>query len=167
MLNTAVRDDTAVPVRVKDPSIPTIPCTVPEASQLRRVLAGLRRWSPVDWDQVYDDLDVVLHGETEVSHHAAGRPGRGPLPEYEDADEMVERFRGALRQLVNRGLREDAQIQHLDIAVLIEQAHTLTAEALPGDSSPARGDLRRLAGIVLRLAERLEETGIVKGLVEC
>ncbi len=121
----------------------------------------------MDWDQVYDDLDVVLHGETEVSHHAAGRSGGAPLPEYDDAEEMAGRFRGALRQLVNRGLREDAHMQHLDIGVLIDQARTLISEALPDDSSPAPGHLRKLAGVILQLAERLEETGLVKGLIEC
>lgn len=154
------------PVRVKDPSVPTNPCvSPPDAQDVRRVLSRLRTWEPVDWDEVYDDLDTVLGDE--VSHHAAGPSDGSPLPEYDDPEGLTERFRPALTQLVTRGLRGDAHRSHQDIAVLIEQAQGLLAEELPGDSWQAIVLLRKLARVTLDLAERLEEAGIVKGLVEC
>lgn len=172
MTNTALQDKAAdtesLPVRLKDPLAPTVPWTSKhDAQELQRILDSLHSWNPVDWDQVYDDLDVVLHGETEVSHHAAGPSGGVSLPTYGNAEELAERFCEALMQLVNRGLRDDAHKKHPDIAELFDQAHALLPEGLPDDPRQALGRLRQLGGVILELAERLEETGIVKGLVEC
>ncbi|WP_447035774.1 DUF6415 family natural product biosynthesis protein [Streptomyces sp. DSM 118878] len=174
MTNTALREETTspktMPVRVKDPTVPTNPWSPPLGRLgLHDLLSAVRNWEPVDWDSVYDGLDTVLNEE--VSHHAAGasgssRPGAAG-PGYEEAEELAQRFRGALMQLVNRGLRDDADKKHRDITDLIEQARTLRAEELPCDERQALILLRKLGRITLELAERLEEAGIVKGLVEC
>lgn len=172
MANIAVRDETAGPelmaVRAKDPTVPTNPWTPShDEDEIRRYLRAVREWVPVDWDEVYDELDTVLHGEQEISHHAAGPSGGAPLPEHDDAEERAQRFRGALMQLMNRGLRSKADTKHSDIADLIERARNLRAEELPGDPWQDLGLLRKLARVTLDLAERLDEVGIVTGLVEC
>ncbi|MFH9295789.1 DUF6415 family natural product biosynthesis protein [Streptomyces sp. NPDC017520] len=174
MTNTALRNETTspetMPVRVKDPTVPTNPWSPPLGRLgLHDLLSAVRNWEPVDWDAVYDGLDTVLNEE--VSHHAAGasgssRPGAAG-PGYDEAEEIAQRFRGALMQLVNRGLRDDANKKHPDIADLIEQARSLRSEKLPGDEHEALTFLRKLGRVTLELAEHLEEAGIVKGLVEC
>ncbi|WP_327378513.1 DUF6415 family natural product biosynthesis protein [Streptomyces sp. NBC_01216] len=173
MTKTALRDETTspetMPVRVKDPTVEAEPWTPPLGRLgLHDLLSAVRNWEPVDWDAVYDGLDIVLNEE--VSHHAAGSSGSGRPgaagPGYDEAEELAQRFRGALMQLVNRGLRDDAN-KHPDVADLIERARTLRSEELPGDEQQALTFLRKLGRVTLELAERLEEVGIVKGLVEC
>lgn len=70
-------------------------------------------------------------------------------------------------QLVNRGLLDNADKKHPDIADLIEQARAVRSEELPADEHQTLTFLRKLGRVTLHLAERLEEVGIVKGLVEC
>ncbi|WP_338673897.1 DUF6415 family natural product biosynthesis protein [Streptomyces sp. SCSIO 30461] len=140
-----------------------------EAQGLLHLLDKVREWTPVDWDAVYDGLDTVLNSE--VSHHAAGigtRDERGATPpEYDDAEDLTQRFREALMQLVNRGLRAGVDTAHPDIANLIEEARALRTQEIPGDRWEALAFLRRLGRVTLALAERLEETGTVKGLAAC
>ncbi|MFJ4686223.1 DUF6415 family natural product biosynthesis protein [Streptomyces sp. NPDC088789] len=155
-------------MRVKDPSVPTNPWNPShDVGDVRRYLRAVREWAGVDWDDVYDDLDTVLHGEEEISHHAAGSSDGAPLPDYDDAEEIAQRFRGALKLLVARALRATADEKPPAIADLIGQARALRAEELPGEPSQALGLLRNLAQVTLELAERLDEADIVKGLVEC
>ncbi|MEU3133180.1 DUF6415 family natural product biosynthesis protein [Streptomyces sp. NPDC006854] len=174
MTSTALREETTIPepmpVRVKDPTVSAHPWSPPLSRLgLHDLLSAVRNWEPVDWDSVYDGLDTILNEE--ISHHAAGtsgssRPGAAG-PGYDEAEELAQRFRGALIQLVNRGLRDDTTKKHPDIADLIEQARTLQGGELPGDEHEALTFLRKLGRVILELAERLEEVGIVKGLVEC
>ncbi|MGX2994897.1 DUF6415 family natural product biosynthesis protein [Streptomyces sp. JNUCC 64] len=166
-----VRDETEMAVRVKDPTVPVTPWTPPlDQERLRELLARAREWEPVDWELVFDGLDAVLCGGQEMSHHAAGAANRhragATVPDYGEAGELAQRFRGALMQLVNRGLRDSAD-QYPDIARLIERARSLRSETLPDDSWQALAFLRRLGQVTLELVERLDEVGIVKGLVEC
>lgn len=159
-----------MPVRVKDPTVPTHPWSPPlEAPHISELLEAVRAWEPVDWDAVFDGLATVLNEE--VSHHAAGGAQRGrpavAVRECDEAEELAQRFRGALVQLVNRGLRDDANKKRQDIADLIDQARALRYEELPGDERRAHALLRKLARVTLELTERLEEVGIVKELVEC
>ena len=158
-----------MPVRVKDPSIPTHPWSPPlEAHGIEHLLNILHEWEPVDWEAVYDGLDIVLGGE--VSHHAAGAVHRGQATAsvlaHGDAEELAQQFRGALMQLVHRGLRDDAD-RYPDIADLIERARGLRDTDLPGDPQQALALLRKFGLVTLELAERLEEVGIVTRLVEC
>ncbi|WP_434600447.1 DUF6415 family natural product biosynthesis protein [Streptomyces sp. A5-4] len=171
MTNTALRDETTspetMPVRVKDPTIPTNPWIPPHGEEeARRYLSAVREWASVDWNEVYDDLDTILHGEEEISHHAAGPSGGAPLPNYNN-DALTQRFLMALKLLVARALRDKADEKHPDIAALIGQARTLRAEVVAGDAGQTIGLVRKLARLTLDLAELLEEAGIVRGLVEC
>jgi hypothetical protein len=158
-----------MPVHVKDPTIPTNPWSPPlDRPGLHGLLNAVRGWEPGDWDAVFNDLNVVLNQE--VSHHAAGaragRPGAA-VPSYDEADELTQRFRRDLVQLVNRGLRDDATNKYPDIGDLIEEARAVLSEALPGDELQALALLRKPVRVTLDLAERLEETGMVWGLIEC
>ncbi|MFF3157970.1 DUF6415 family natural product biosynthesis protein [Streptomyces sp. NPDC057910] len=170
MSNTSVQDRSApesMPVRVTDPTVPTNPWTPSHSEEeVRRYLRAVREWASVDWNEVYDDLDTVLNGEEEISHHAAGPSGGAPLPNY-DNHALTQRFLMALNLLVARALRDKADEKHPDIAALIGQARTLRAEEMTGDPGQALGLVRKLARLTLDLAELLEEAGIVKGLVEC
>lgn len=173
MAYTAAQDGAtwteSLPVRVKNPEVPAAQWSPPlNKPGLHDLLTAVRAWEPVDWDKVYDDLDTVLNEE--ISHHAAGPRGHGwpgsAAPGCVEAEALAQRFRGALMQLVNRGLRDDAS-KHPEIANLIEEARTLRFEELPGDERQALIVLRKLGRITLELAEHLEEAGIVKGLVGC
>ncbi|WP_406115369.1 hypothetical protein [Streptomyces sp. NBC_01014] len=171
MTNTALHDwatsPETMPVRVKDPTVPTTPWTPPhDEEKARRYLSAVREWANVDWNEVFDDLDTILHGEEEISHHAAGPSGGAPLPNYND-DARAQRFLMALKLLVARALRDQAAKKHPDIAALIGQARTLRAEVVAGDAGQTIGLVRKLARLTLDLAELLEEAGIVRGLVEC
>ncbi|MFF7803089.1 hypothetical protein [Streptomyces olivaceus] len=174
MTNIALRDEATspetMPVRVKDPGVRAKPWTPPlGGSGLHDLLNAVRRWDPVDWDEVYDDLDIVLNEE--VSHHAAGARGNGrpgaAVPGYDEAEKLAQRLRAALMQLVNRGLLDQADKKHPDIADLFEQAHVMRSEELPDGERQTLASLRKLGQLTLELAERLEEVGIVRGLVEC
>ncbi|MER5210934.1 DUF6415 family natural product biosynthesis protein [Streptomyces sp. NPDC002838] len=173
MTSTAVRgahaSPEAMPFRVKDPTVPTNPWSPPlDRPGLHDLLNAVRTWEPVDWDAVFDGLDMVLNEE--VSHHAAGARGGRPGaagPSYDEAAELAQRFRGALMQLTNRGLRDDATKKYPDIGDLIEEARAVRSDELPGDELQALALLRKLGRVTLDLAERLEEAGIVRGLIEC
>ncbi|MFI6056011.1 DUF6415 family natural product biosynthesis protein [Streptomyces violascens] len=121
----------------------------------------------MDWLQVYDDLDTVLHCKQAISHHAAGPSDGAPVRSCDDAEERIQRFHGALKLLVALALRDNADERHPDVASLIERARALRAEEMPGDPRQALGLLRRLAQVTLALAERLAEVDTVKGLFEC
>lgn len=74
--------------------------------------------------------------------------------------EIAERLRSDLLRLVaiaNAAGDRDAQVCRL-----LQRAHTLRSEALPAVSRQALGHLRRMAGLVNDLMERLVETNIVK-----
>uniref|UniRef100_A0AAU2VGU9 DUF6415 family natural product biosynthesis protein n=1 Tax=Streptomyces sp. NBC_00003 TaxID=2903608 RepID=A0AAU2VGU9_9ACTN len=171
MVNTWLGEPTSAvgpaPTRIKDPAVPTRPWTSSHDDEtVRQYLSALREWASVDWPQVYDDLDTVLHGEQEMSHHAAGHSGGAPLRVRDDAEELAQRLRGALKLLTSRAVRDSAAEKYADIASLIKLADTLRAEELPGPRG-SMGRLRGLAQVTLALTERLAEVGIVKGLVEC
>jgi hypothetical protein len=116
MSNVAVQDETPgpdlMPIRVKDTAVPTTPwAPTHDVETLRRYLRAVREWARVDWPQVYDDLDTVLHGKQEISHHAAGPSGGAPVRSYGDAEERIQRFCGALKLLVARALRDNTLAQ--------------------------------------------------------
>ncbi|MFJ2906225.1 DUF6415 family natural product biosynthesis protein [Streptomyces sp. NPDC091279] len=158
-----------MPVRIKDPTVPADSWTPPlNPHALQHVLSMVHRWNPVDWDLVFDALDTVMG---EVSHHAAGTSGRShartTAPGHDHAEDLAQRFRGALMQLVNRGLRDKADEKYPDLADLIARARELRSEELPTDPWQAQGLLRQLGQVTLELVEGLEEVGLVTGLIEC
>ncbi|WP_330259330.1 DUF6415 family natural product biosynthesis protein [Streptomyces murinus] len=134
----------------------------------QQVLEKMSGWTPGDWDSVFDGLDTIFGDE--VSHHAVGtlRPRQfgGTASDHEDPAELAQRFRAAITQLVRRGRRDGVERKHPDITGLFERARALQSERLPADPQQARGFLRRLGGVTLELADHLEKTGSVTGLIE-
>jgi hypothetical protein len=121
------------------------------------VLEKARQWEPVDWVRVYDGLDSLLGDDDH------------PQPshiDHDDAEELAQRFRGALMQLVNRGLRDSADNDR-EAARLIASARKLRAEELPGDAQQALGLLRRLGSVTVELVDRLESLGTIEGVSKC
>ncbi|MET9149240.1 DUF6415 family natural product biosynthesis protein [Streptomyces sp. NPDC004042] len=165
-LRGEVTSPESMPFCTADATTPA-PTRIPSHAeeQVLRYMRGLREWAGVDWNEVYDDLDAVLHGDEEISHHAVGSPD-GPLRPVH-GDELAQRLRAALKLLVARALRDMADRRHPDIAGLIELARTLRSKELPSDPRHATGHVRGLARITLDLAERLNNVGTVTGLVEC
>ncbi|MFG3282030.1 hypothetical protein [Streptomyces sp. NPDC048111] len=121
----------------------------------------------MDWDQVYEDLDAVLHGEQEMSHHAAGSSSPEPLRRCSDAEKVIERLCMALKLLTARAQHDRADEKHPAIAHLINLARALRAQEVADDPDQVLGLARKLAAVTLDLVERLEETGTVRGLTEC
>ncbi|MFE5652060.1 hypothetical protein ACFQ8Q_23400 [Streptomyces cyaneofuscatus] len=136
-----------------------------DASELQHILTALSKHQRTDWDKVLSALDVVLQGQEETSHHAAGRSGSGPSPAYEDAAELAEHFRIALTELTNRGLSDHADA-HADVADLIAEARELTSKEPTDTLPPPLFALRRMAVLTLALIERLDELRIVRGVIE-
>ncbi|MEW1616088.1 MULTISPECIES: hypothetical protein [unclassified Streptomyces] len=136
-----------------------------DAAELQYILTALSKYRKVEWDKVLSALDVVLQGQEETSHHAAGRSGKGPSPAYKDAAELAEHFRIVLTELTNRGLNDHADA-HADVAVLIAEARELTSEESTDTLPPPLSVLRRMAVLTLALIERLDELRIVRGVIE-
>lgn len=157
-----------LPVRIKDTSVPTRPWTSSHDDEtVERFMRSLHEWASVDWAQVYEDLDTVLHGEQEMSHHAAGSFDPGPLRRCADADKVIERLCMALKLLTARAQRDRADEKHPAVAHLINLARALRAQEAPGDPEQLLGLVRRVAAVTVDLIERLEATGTGRGLAEC
>lgn len=148
----------ALPTRPSNPQVRAAPWRPPfDAARLQRVLESARQWEPVDWKQVYRGLDSLLGDDdhpqpTHIDHDAA--------------EELAQRFRGALMQLVHRGLRDDAE-RDPEAARLIALARELRDEELPGGAQQALGLLRRLGAVTVELVDRLESMGIIEGVSKC
>ncbi|MER7148875.1 hypothetical protein [Streptomyces xanthochromogenes] len=121
----------------------------------------------MDWAQLYEDLDAVLHGEQEMSHHTAGSFGPGPVRRCTDAEKVIERLRMALKLLTARAQHDRVDEKHPSIAHLINLARVLRAQEVTGDLDQVLGLVRKLAAVTLDLVERLEATGTMRGLAEC
>ncbi|MFI8170900.1 DUF6415 family natural product biosynthesis protein [Streptomyces sp. NPDC085931] len=111
----------------------------------------------MDWKQVYRGLDSLLGDDdhpqpTHIDHDAA--------------EELAQRLRGALMQLVHRGLRDDAD-RDPEAARLIALARELRDEELPGGAQQALGLLRRLGAVTVELVDQLESMGIIEGVSKC
>ncbi|MFI6695507.1 DUF6415 family natural product biosynthesis protein [Streptomyces sp. NPDC050433] len=83
-------------------------------------------------------------------------------PRESEFGEIAERLRGDLLRLVAIANAAGVGVGDSRVCRLLQRAHTLRSEALPDDSRQALGHLRRTAGLVNDLLERLAETNIVK-----
>ncbi|MFD4769145.1 DUF6415 family natural product biosynthesis protein [Streptomyces niveus] len=81
-------------------------------------------------------------------------------PRESEFGEIAERLRGDLLRLVV--IANAAGDGDAEVCRLLQRAHTLRSEALPDGSRQALGHLRRMAGVVNDLLERLAETNIVR-----
>jgi hypothetical protein len=110
----------------------------PEA--LASVLAKVQRWSPLDGDALLDDVGAVLDNVT---------------PPEDELEDLAQRLRGHLMQLVDIAVAAEADQKDEEAGRLIQQAHTVRAEDMPGHHRQAVGHLRRMAWSVNELLERL------------
>ncbi|MEV7395119.1 DUF6415 family natural product biosynthesis protein [Streptomyces sp. NPDC091215] len=112
----------------------------------------------MDWDEVNEGLDTVLGDD---DHPVAF------LPNYDTAEELAQRFRGALMQLVNRALLDRAEERDTEAARLIVLARAVRVEELSGDPRKAVGLLRRMGSVTTDLVDRLERLGVVEDVSGC
>jgi hypothetical protein len=118
-----------------------------ETDTLARVVAKFRDWEPLDRDTIFDDLASVLGDQA---------------PQDDEVDELAERLRGSLMQIVNIALAGLADEKDQEAAVLIERARTLRSAELPDGYWKALGHLRRLGWVTHELLECLSQTGHLK-----
>lgn len=114
-----------------------------DSEGLVRIAGLLRQVKPLE--AIGDDIGDVL-GEQD--------------PRESEFGEIAERLRGDLLRLV--AIANAAGVGDAEVCRLLQRAHTLRSEALPDGSRQALGHLRRMAGLVNDLLERLAETNIVK-----
>ncbi|MEX2985694.1 DUF6415 family natural product biosynthesis protein [Streptomyces sp. C36] len=110
------------------------------------VLESMRRWKPLSVEGAFEDLNELLGEQT---------------PQPERFDELAERLRGHLMQLVNIALA-DLSGNEGPTDPLIERARAQRSQELPGDDRRALGHLRRLARTTAELLELLIETRKIK-----
>ncbi|MER6406898.1 DUF6415 family natural product biosynthesis protein [Streptomyces viridosporus] len=109
-------------------------------SDLAAVLEKVREWQPFDGDAVLDDAAAALD---DVS------PAAGA------AEDIAERLRGHLAQMVTIAVAAEEDRRDAATAQLIDQVRTLSAEDAPGDRRQAIGHLRRMGWIAGELLDRL------------
>lgn len=114
-----------------------------DAEGLARIACLLRDVKPLE--EIVDDVDDVLGDQS---------------PRESEFGEIAERLRADLMQLV--AIANAAGDGDVQVRGLLRRAHTLHPEVLPGDYRQALGLLRRMAGVVNDLLERLAETKSVK-----
>jgi hypothetical protein len=127
---------TAVQRRIRPVPLWTPPL---DSAALTRVLKRIHTWQVYDGGALLDDVGAALDDV---------------IPAEEHIEELAQRLRGHLMQLVNIALAADAG-EDAATAYLIERARTVRAEELPGDRWKAVGHLRRMGWIVNELMERL------------
>ncbi|MER6789861.1 DUF6415 family natural product biosynthesis protein [Streptomyces sp. NPDC000658] len=115
---------------------------------LTTLLAAVRQWRPFDGDALLDDVGAALDDV---------------MPGEDDVEDIAERLRGHLMQLVDIALAGEANDDE-EAALLIERARQVRVEDVPGEHWRAVGHLRRMAWIVNELLERL---GALRCLKEC
>lgn len=117
--------------------------------ELATVLDKIRAWQAFDGDAVLDDVAASLDDVP---------------PAEEDVEEIAQRLRGHLMQLVTIALAAEEDQRDTASARLIEQARTLRAEDVPGGHWQAIGHLRRMGWAVNELLERLVAVRCVKAV---
>ncbi|WP_405821897.1 DUF6415 family natural product biosynthesis protein [Streptomyces sp. NBC_00838] len=119
-----------------------------DSEGLARIASLLRQVKPLE--AIVDDVGDVL-GDQDPCENEFG--------------EIAERLRGDLLRLVAIANAAGVGDGDAEVCRLLQRAHTLRSEALPAVSRKALGHLRRMAGVVNDLLERLVETNIVKEVV--
>ncbi|MEU0214383.1 DUF6415 family natural product biosynthesis protein [Streptomyces sp. NPDC006265] len=117
------------------------------AAELKSVRDAVRRWKPFNGADLLDDISDVID---EVP------------PAEEDLDDLAQRLRGHLMQLVDIASANNAGEKDEAAAGLIERARTVRSEELPGDYRSAIALLRRMAWSANELHERLGEIRALK-----
>ncbi|NEC71266.1 hypothetical protein G3I25_06645 [Streptomyces rochei] len=126
---------------------PLEPACLPDCAAVEMVLTALRAWSPYDGDTWLDDVADALD----------------PVPRTgERADELAERLRGYLRQLISYAASSEAKRDER-VTPLLVRAREVHGEEPADDYWRAVGQLRRLGWAVNELHDALVELHAVKG----
>lgn len=107
---------------------------------LEDVLAKVRRWRPFDGEALLDDVGAVLDDV---------------VPPEECLEELGQRLRGHLMQLVGIAVAAEAGQEDEPTERLIRLARQARCEDMPGDHWQAVGHLRRMAWFTNELLEHL------------
>ncbi|MEK8142373.1 hypothetical protein NKH18_07325 [Streptomyces sp. M10(2022)] len=90
-LTALVPENDVVPPPADEPSIPQ--WTPPlDAEGLRSVLERIKDWSPLDVEEVFDDLDTAIGNQ---------------LPSVTTTDALIDRLRSHLKQLSDIALADE------------------------------------------------------------
>lgn len=152
----------ALPHRPANSAVPASKWSPPVDKQtLELILRKVREWEPVDWNSVFSSLTDILNEDVAPRMEAE-------LPDDDQAEEVAQRFRGALTQLINRALLDGLDRKDPEAALLIEQVRALRAEELPGEPWKNLGLLKRLGGATRDLIDQLVQAGCFsKEMVRC
>ncbi|MEW2001119.1 DUF6415 family natural product biosynthesis protein [Streptomyces coelicoflavus] len=127
---------------------PVEPARLPARAKVEAALAAVRAWRPYDGDTWLDDVADVLDA----------------VPPAEDlVDELAQRLRGYLMQLVGYALTSEVEKQDERATWLIARAREVREEELPGDYRKSVVHLRRMGWAVNELHDLLAELEAVKG----
>ncbi|MGW0332262.1 DUF6415 family natural product biosynthesis protein [Streptomyces sp. NPDC003011] len=118
-----------------------------DGDALGTVLEKLRAWQPFDGDAWLDDVADALD---EVA------------PSEDATDELVQRLRRYLMQLVSIAISAKAEQWDRRALKRIERARTARAEEMPADNGQARALVRRMGWAVNELLDLLVELGAVE-----
>ncbi|WP_240798759.1 DUF6415 family natural product biosynthesis protein [Streptomyces sp. H23] len=127
---------------------PVEPARLPDRAKVEAALAAVRAWAPYDGDAWLDDVADALD----------------TVPPPEDVvDELAQRLRGYLMQLVSYAVTSEAEKQDGRATRLITRAREMREEELPGDYLKSVVHLRRMGWAVNELHDLLTELEAVKG----
>ncbi|WP_309049307.1 DUF6415 family natural product biosynthesis protein [Streptomyces sp.] len=127
---------------------PVEPARLPDRAKVEAALAAVRAWRPYDGDAWLDDVADALD----------------TVPPPEDlVDELAQRLRGYLMQLVSYAVTSEVEKQDGRATRLIARAREVREEELPGDYLKSVLHLRRMGWAVNELHDLLTELEAVKG----
>lgn len=127
---------------------PVASARLPDRAKVEAALAAVRAWHPYDGDAWLDDVADVLDA----------------VPPPEDlVDELAQRLRRYLMQLVGYALNSEVEKQDGRATRLITRAREVREEELPGDYLQSVIHLRRMGWAVNELHDLLTELEAVKG----
>ncbi|WP_330342607.1 DUF6415 family natural product biosynthesis protein [Streptomyces sp. NBC_00557] len=123
------------------------PARPPANAALRAALTAVRAWTPYAGDALLDDVGNVLDTVA---------------PSEERVEELGQRLRGHLMQLVSIATTFEAEKQDPRAVQRIHSARQSIQAEMPGDYAKAVSHLRRMGWAVHELLELLVEIGCVK-----
>ncbi|WP_338675982.1 DUF6415 family natural product biosynthesis protein [Streptomyces sp. SCSIO 30461] len=126
---------------------PVGPAQPANRAAVEEALAKIRAWSPYDGDAWLDDVADALDSVP---------------PAEEEIEELGQRLRGHLMQLVSIALNGEAERRDERAFSRIHRACGVREEEMPGDYGPALALLRRMGWAVNELLDLLVEIGAVK-----
>jgi hypothetical protein len=123
------------------------PARLPQHQAVEDALAKMRAWRPYDGDAWLDDVADALDSVA---------------PPEDKVDEIGERLRGYLMQLVAIAVRYEAEKRDDRATSLIDRAREVREQEMPGDYLPAVSHLRRMGWAVNELLDLLVTLGVTK-----